>query len=91
MDWLGTGYEDFNSVSIPIFQVEPVIFCSLYPLISSGISSPAGQMPQQYRQPEHILTEYTAEKIIQHDPDILLLDIEMPGISGITAKDMLCD
>lgn len=37
-----------------------------------------------------ILTEYTAEKIIQHDPDILLLDIEMPGISGITAKDMLC-
>ncbi len=25
------------------------------------------------------LTEYTAETITQHDPDILLLDIEMPG------------
>lgn len=31
-----------------------------------------------------------AEEIAELDPDVLLLDIEMPGVSGITIKDALC-
>lgn len=31
-----------------------------------------------------------AEKIVEWNPDILLLDIEMPGIDGITVKEILC-
>ena len=31
-----------------------------------------------------------AEKIVEFDPDILLLDIEMPGLNGIAIKNFLC-
>ncbi len=37
-----------------------------------------------------IISISEAEKIMEWNPDILLLDIEMPGIDGITVKDSLC-